>query len=89
MKQAQQDYANCLHRGAVDLDDGTATASVARAVRSYCIPEYQRLVGLQSQNMKPEAKETFRQEAHAREVEEATAAVLQERRERKAPGQQN
>jgi len=84
--QAQQDYASCLHRAAADLDDGrSAAASVARAVRSYCIPEYERVVDFQSKDLNPEARQIFRQKAQARELEETTAAVLQERSERKAP----
>jgi uncharacterized protein YukE len=86
LKRAQQDYASCLHRAATDLDDGkSATDSVARAVRSYCIPEYEHVIDLQSSDMKPEAKEEFRRKTHASEVEESIAAVLEERRDRKAP----
>ena len=86
INQAQQDYATCLHRAAADLDDGSAdTTSVARAVRDYCTPEYQRVVDLQSQGMKPEARDQFRQKAQAKELEQATAAVLQDGREHKAP----
>lgn len=89
IKQAQQDYSKCLHRAATDLDDGLSdTTSVARAVRSYCAPEYQRMVDLQSQGMKPEAMDSFREKARANELEESTAAVLQDGREHKAPAQQ-
>jgi len=86
IEQAQREYASCLHRGAADLDDGkSAATSVARAVRSYCIPEYERFVGLRSEDMSPEAKDAFRQNALERELQETTAAVLRERGERKAP----
>lgn len=88
MEQAQREYASCLHRGAVDLDDGkSAAASVGRMVRSYCLVKYERLVDLGSQDMSPDAKYTFRQKALERELQETTAAVLQERSERQAPGQ--
>lgn len=88
IRQANQQYASCLHRAAVDLDDGASdAASVAPAVRDYCAPEYQRLVDLQSQDMKPAAKKTFTQEAQASQLDDATAAVQQERRQHKAPSQ--
>lgn len=88
IQRAQQDYSACLHRAATDLDDGSSdTTSVARAVRNYCTPEYQRMVDLQSQGMKPDARDSFRQKAQEKELNEATAAVLQDGHEHKAPGQ--
>jgi hypothetical protein len=88
IEQAQEDYASCLRRGAADLDDGKlATVSLAREVRSYCIPEFERIVSLQSKDMNPEAKEMFRQKAVASELQEAAAAVLHERSKRQAPSQ--
>jgi hypothetical protein len=86
IEQARQDYAGCLRRGAADLDDGKLlTAPLAREVRSYCLVEFERIVNLQSKDMNPEAKELFRQSALARELQEATAAVLQERSGRQGP----
>jgi len=88
IQQAQRDYSACLHRAATDLDDGSLdTTSVARAVRNYCTPEYQRVVDLQSQGMKPDARDSFRQKAQEKELDEATAAVLQDGHEHKASGQ--
>ena len=46
------------------------------------------MVDLQSQGMKPEAMDSFREKARANELEESTAAVLQDGREHKAPAQQ-
>lgn len=88
IEQARQDYASCLHRGAADLDDGKLLAApLSREVRSYCIVEFERIVNLQSKDMSPEAKDMFRQKALASELQEATAAVLQERSERQPPSQ--
>jgi hypothetical protein len=88
IKQANREYASCLHRAAVDLDDGaTDAASVASKVGDYCAPEYQRVVDLQSQDMKPAAKKAFTQKAQASQLDDATAAVQQERSQPKAPTQ--
>jgi hypothetical protein len=89
IKQAMQGYSDCLHRAAANLDDGTAdSASVARAVSDYCAPEYQRLVDLNGQGMTPQAKSALQQKAQATQLGDATEVVLQERGQRKAPGQE-
>jgi hypothetical protein len=89
IKQAMQGYSDCLHRAAANLDNGASdTASVARAVSDYCAPEYQRLVDLNSQGMNAQAKSALQQKAQATQLDDATEVVLQERGQRKAPGQQ-
>jgi hypothetical protein len=89
IKQAMQGYSDCLHRAAANLDNGTSdTASVARAVSDYCTPEYQRLVDLHGQGMSPQAKSALQKKAQATQLDDATEVVLQERGQRKAPGEQ-
>jgi len=84
-----QAYSDCLHRAAANLDSGASdAASVARAVRDYCAPEYERLVDLHSQGMNPQAQSTVRQKAQATQLDDATEIVLQERSQRKTPVQQ-
>ena len=49
--------AELLTRAGLSPGQYVRVSSVARAVRSYCIPEYERVVHLQSEDMNPEAQD--------------------------------
>ena len=91
MRQAREAYKGCLHKAAVNLDDGVSDpSSIALSVRNACTPEHRRLVDLSTQDMSTKEKSVFTQWAQSYQLDDATTAVLQERRERKVqPPQDN
>ena len=88
---AEETYVSCLKRSALSIDDGRGdVASIASEILPLCSSQFAQYQETFGRGLKPEARQAFDATLVEYERDTAEAAVLDERRAKRAPsGQQS
>jgi len=73
----------CLHAQARKMDDGRSdAASIALAIAPLCYAEFKNSLNVEAKGMNPQVQRILEDRVQGKQIEYATAAVLDERKAR-------